>query len=883
MHIRQTGRLTSASMNNIDRFLRVIYADADIEALLNLDASRLSYEPAGFGEQDLPVDFWLGPDGWGDDGPDGWGDETPFSATVVGRYLERYPKTYSKEEVELLLDLQLANARGSRDEYPLNSLELVRHAASSLLECKNGRLAVRQGMLMEWNGVANRIDQNILFAAYDECHGIADHPAYVSVFHGDERLERILSQGVAENHAHLKGSGYSAEINWYCLHYLQNQCPEKLRGALSSLLSSRWLHPDLSPERVAFSFAKVPMLRSLLDCYAQCVNMPTGASGILRDEDAPSQAELCDMFLRLFQAKDDIALDLLFREGRFQYVQGITAKETASAVLERPSSYFDFEFRFLRKMFEMFRLKPLSEHSPIILYGFNVYIAALSQFKLWLSHDNLLMGFSRFSMAETQKELLIDYIHGGKQMLYRSVFDRYYRSGGVRYVELRIPPKPLGEYISIMDDLKRANKQAYDEQPEATRPESPIEFRMAVHFIKDGKRISLKDFEARKDSMIEGAERGMNGLCKLFEMADGACDYPGKIAAIDTANFEMNTRPEVYGPVYRRFIDVAGKSHDVALTYHVGEDFPTLCDGLRAIDEAVVFLGLGEGDRLGHATALGLDVERYFALKRRYVTSTLQDYVDDIAWMWGLLTESAGDSSSLLAFLSREYDEYVQCLFSEAARMRGGAVQMSACEAPSISEYMLAYELRGNDPYAYLCAPEYDAGIDEGYRRRLDSERSVHAEESLCARSLYARYHFDGALKKAGLKSLVVPAKDEYIAAVAAAQKAVCAKVHARGISIETNPTSNRKISSVEHYIDLPFIRLNRFGLTELTGVSAKLGPDIPLTINTDDSGVFQTDLAMEYALIVEALKRAECPHEEIYAYIDYLRVLSLHQSTCGR
>lgn len=128
------------------------------------------------------------------------------------------------------------------------------------------------------------------------------------------------------------------------------------------------------------------------------------------------------------------------------------------------------------------------------------------------------------------------------------------------------------------------------------------------------------------------------------------------------------------------------------------------------------------------------------------------------------------------------------------------------------------------------------------------------------------------------MQSCVIPVADDYIEAVGLSQTALREKVHRLGLSNETNPTSNRKISFVSHYIDLPFARLNRHGLSDGGNLPKSKGPDIALTINADDSGVFQTDLAMEYTLVVEALKRAGCNHEDIYAYVNYLRELSLAQ-----
>ena len=99
-------------------------------------------------------------------------------------------------------------------------------------------------------------------------------------------------------------------------------------------------------------------------------------------------------------------------------------------------------------------------------------------------------------------------------------------------------------------------------------------------------------------------------------------------------------------------------------------------------------------------------------------------------------------------------------------------------------------------------------------------------------------------------------------------------------MGIESNPTSNRKISHVSRFIDLPLFQFNNRGLEEVSAGENLDSHDIPVTINSDDCGVFQTDLAMEYALVVEALKRENSNHEDkIYDYINHLRELSLSQS----
>lgn len=80
--------------------------------------------------------------------------------------------------------------------------------------------------------------------------------------------------------------------------------------------------------------------------------------------------------------------------------------------------------------------------------------------------------------------------------------------------------------------------------------------------------------------------------------------YAKFVTGADAAASEFDTPPEVFAPSFRR-LRKNGIRH---FTYHAGEDFFHILSGLRAIYEAIEFLGLQAGDRIGHATAAGVDV-----------------------------------------------------------------------------------------------------------------------------------------------------------------------------------------------------------------------------------------------------------------------------------
>lgn len=857
------------TVDNLDRFLRVIYKEADILELMILSPRIGSSRSFGFEERvrQATAAFWL-------ERSDSPHCKASYRELVVSKYLQCYPRDYSEDEVEVLLDAQLETLssawgigrKSSRDAKRTNALQLILKAASSLLVCRNERLVVRQGCLLEWNGVADKIDQNVLFAAYDLLSG-RNEGGHACVRYGDKRLERILSRGYAETHAHLNGSGYSPEINWYCFLWLSAHHISERDCALRGYVESRW--PGFSKDRIEgiiLVFKKLPVLRGLLQAYARVLSGAELRDGAVQ---APNELKLIEqiskMMGQLLYVRDEETLELLLEDPRFVRVMGSAASEIPLEVFDDPSECFYFEQRFHRMMLSVL---PALFNLPAGIYAYNVYIAAITQFKSGMLHDNLLMGFSRFSASETQKEVFLDHVPGAKRLLYRSVFDRYYRGEGVRLVELRIAPKKRARFISLVNELDDANKWAYDKSCQRGERPCKIEYRLVAHFIKT-KTFPSKEFGvARKENDAHNADCCLADIETIFDLSAASRDYVSKLVAIDTANFELHTRPETYASVFRKFSSEIAALHETGKTYHVGEDFLTLCNGLRAIDEVLEFLEFAEGDRLGHATALGLDVQEYYQRKRFYITCPLEEHVDDLVWLHQMIVRHKSREAEVLAYLEDEYEKYATKLYSPGA--------LDAI--PSLRQHWKAYCLRGNSPDLYI-NPAYPTAMSPGCKtKKSSSHNAALADMDRGARELYSRYHFDGRLKEAGALPMVIKVDGEYVRAVALAQRLLLKKVHEKGIGIETNPSSNRKISSVHRYIDLPLFSFNCRGLTSLEEKRMRGICNIPVTINSDDCGIFQTDLAMEYALIAEALKKEGFDHESVYEYIDHLRKLSLDQ-----
>jgi len=93
------------------------------------------------------------------------------------------------------------------------------------------------------------------------------------------------------------------------------------------------------------------------------------------------------------------------------------------------------------------------------------------------------------------------------------------------------------------------------------------------------------------------------------------------------------------------------------------------------------------------------------------------------------------------------------------------------------------------------------------------------------------------------------------IAAIEAIQKNLQKEICACGIGIECNPSSNHLISNFKRYDKHPILNMYNLGLT-VDPQKIEDCPQLFVSINTDDQGVFDTLLENEYALMGIALEK---------------------------
>ena len=386
-----------------------------------------------------------------------------------------------------------------------------------------------------------------------------------------------------------------------------------------------------------------------------------------------------------------------------------------------------------------------------------------------------------------------------------------------------------------------------------------------MHFIKNGKYETPFPTPFNKVGTIKDGTRDSKYRNQIKGLIFNVIREKDKkhVVGIDAASREIFCRPEVFGHVYR-YAAINGIS---CKTFHAGEDFLDIPDGLRAIEEAILFLDLDEQSRIGHAMALGINVKEYY--ERRHYTSVipLQNLLDECVWLYVR-------GRALRVTMSHAFEDY---LIKDIAQTLYDKIGYNKIAAWDTNIYWQSMLLRGNDPeYINSCN---DFAWLSLWDATANSKNSIiqNATDNQVAKDLYSAYFFEKEIIKNGMQLRQHVWKHKEIAAVVDdMQKMMRYEISQQKIAIECCPTSNLKIGYIDRYDQHPLLT-NFYPIDKVN--SDPSYPLIKSSINTDDRGVFYTSVYEEYSLIALALEKSvdennKCKYNEptILRYIAEIR-----------
>lgn len=580
--------------------------------------------------------------------------------------------------------------------------------------------------------------------------------------------------------------------------------------------------------------------------------------------------------------------------------------------------YNEQEYKILsgERWFEYHMLKCiLTNDSRFSRQEYNLFYAYLrikNELRMELIQSNSLVGFENFQIYQRRKDWFSnrgDFLET-EGMLARMAVRDVLNNRAVRSLEVRISPadssednafnireydiaitRPYSYEEQFWDDVHRLsdnqgkNLTDIDLKPEDLRKR----YYYVLHFAKeqDGGQLKFVPNECRHYAYRGKIKRKADAIMRFREEHH---ELAGRVLGIDACGQEIGCRPEVFARTFRvlkkhsakLFGDSDEELPQLKTTYHAGEDFLDVADGLRAIDEAIRFLKMDCGDRLGHALALGVDAKEWYRLKGYHITLPLHDYLDNVVWLHhALIKFQIGDMSALKGWLEEEFSHY----FTYIYKPHNIYIDKAKFD---INVYYLAWLLRGDKPSLHSSGefkvPKNKADMWEHYavceeKRRKDDIRKIPE-----VAFLYYMYHYDKSVRAKGAETSTHDISDLYVEGVTRVQRAMQEMVVKRGIAVETNPSSNLFISTFNHLSNHPIKNFYNLGLTKDEKELMDC-PQMNVSINTDDKGVFSTRLENEYALLACAIEEStkngkpKYKREFIYEWLDYIREMGLRQS----
>ncbi|WP_456314818.1 hypothetical protein [Pseudomonas shirazensis] len=831
---------------------------------------------------------------------------------------------------------------------------LLNHFSNQVLIDEGKEPFVVYEHLLKWRDVTFEIGEDVFSTSHlAYCDVISNRERnYLSwrpvLFSNNKRLKKILNQGVAENHSHLYASSLNFDISWIALMNKYNANKNKLDNILEGDRLFGKTAYEFDTEKVEFSvlIRKALAIRLILfesieyyskendidlESYLQD-KLQFDINCLLDNSNTIDSFRLSIQFEKIINQINFLgntkALKLPFNDTTEFY-------DYAAINNMHPENYSGCYFLFGERYILYNSFKNLYQQlenkktAPILEKFLHFYLLIKNAFRNEIIELNRRYGFGNFKTYQDRKYSLI-----GTNTIYNIFFLEItlnYNRKLMNIISHEVRIGPDMKYRKLKGNIEKIIKIRESENTESgwqkylTGTKDTIkyikeynkasagfseELFFVLHFFKSDSNkynqkfdfsedIRLKQLENSRDKFLrETIRKNALSIITLRENDD----VGSRIKGIDAASSEIAARPEAFAQAFRYLKSHTHKQENVfikginnikplQITFHAGEDFFDIVDGMRYIDECLSFLGMSDGDRLGHALAIGINVKSYYDLKCRKLMIPKHIILDNTAWLLSKakefgLTMHLGELSKLENVFKHLFSEiYLNSEIDQTIRNI------------SYHDYYDAWKLRGDDPVVYFKLFSEDIDSEEYFNNIINLDYWDRCRLNNCdyklkqirnrreISRLYYEYHYNPAVKNIGNEIKQFEITFSYIKLIEDVQKSMMKIISEKNIYIETNPSSNYIIGTISKYAEHPITKWYNLGL-EYDHNKLYNSPQISVSINTDDAGIFSTTLENEYALMTIALEKEKDENGKpkynksmIYDWIEKIRKLGIEQS----
>lgn len=757
------------------------------------------------------------------------------------------------------------------------------HFTSSVLTEYDNQPVCRYDHLLRWHDISLLLGEDIFTTSY-----LASLDAVMSnnrtdfcwkdvVDTDNKGLNNLFKKEMIDLHYHLLGSSFVFDLNWISLMNNLKANKDDLNNMTERLYPSLQLTNIENFESLYGRMMKAGAIRLLLFKY------------IWHSDELSDAGAIWKMVRHLLEQKAIADIDNVLKDADIDYAAQTIDNEVGTFHMDAAQP-FDYALtgldvkdeniyyclageRYL--MYKMFRDIYSNEEGCSKYHTlFYAYLLLKNEFRREMVQVNGLSGFANFSDYQGRKKF---FFKGSKEKIRAAIISSL--NGNDKYVEVRIGPKDdVKELRKSIKSIDKHITSFYTKLEEKQIEELKRRWGYVIHFLKWADDDVFEENNCRHYSLRNNVKTQALTI-KTWMMSE---NYEGRIRGIDAASSEINCRPEVFGTAYRYLRGynpivkkLKGKSNTLGFTFHVGEDFLDVTDGLRAVREAIIYLNLGNNDRIGHALVLGTDITRYYEKRDMHIAMSKQMLLDNAAWL-AIEGQKCYGYYKVLGMLEYVFEKYFREVY--------GDYDLSKYR-PTIRDYYQSWLLRGDAPELYL-GNDNIKEINNGGNSYWDMFKLNNVEEvkearnNEVARKLYWAYHYKKEVRENGSVSDMIKVDDDFITLLKQVQENILCEVERLHIAIECNPTSNYRIGEMERYDQHPILSFFNDGMN----VNNCPRHSIPVSINTDDKGVFSISLEREYAVMAAALEKKYIKHQaditptDIYNWLDKVRTMGMSQ-----
>lgn len=869
-------------------------------------------------------------------------DPERLSSEMFLDHAEAMLSGYSSDEQRLLYDwMQEENERWRQEKgVPASFLIPLISFGYEALSVYNEEPRCRIDQALRWREVYLDLGQDAIVCPYLAHRDIiSGHQrkdfAWPAVIRTDDSaLQQMLADGLAENHAHLNGSTQSFALTWCRLmnfpedietdltHFssalqyrMSRGADDKIMPLPDLLIAAALLRSILFRAVHRGSFFARPE-RSPAECQdASSEDGPSpGRNGSQKDRPFDSQEafrhEYLDSFSPLAEVQTTAAwlrqccgCAIPFPDGESFCLDYALEPDIFAAAQDSPQRILAGERRLLYQCARACLTGGFTDFEQRLFY---LYLLLKLSFRSEMIQVNRQVGFHNFADYQARKD------DAWKRNLYWWEANRMSLSGPLRQqhvvsLETRFGPAATAqENIDRTAAFDRAKRFADRSLTDASVPQNyefnyetdGEQFRnenyfFVFHFSKtrddiDPAKLKPSDLICRQSHLRSSVKQKALALAEALSNSAYLCC---RVRGIDAAASEIGCRPENFAVAFRFLGDIqtAKFASPCALlppahphlskTYHAGEDFLDIADGLRSIDEAIHFLELQRGSRIGHALAMGVSPDIHYRTKSYAIVTTKQDRLDDLVW---LLYRGPALGVSIDPQQEHSIMEEAHRLFRE---IYADAIHRHGWNC-TLDEYYCSAKLRGDDPGLYSSMKYQQAGFpicpyDAFGENASDLSLKTYRTDPRIS-GLYYYYHYGVKEKQRGAEKVTIRVDSAYIQLMHRMQDAMQDFVERSGLIVECNPSSNVLIGTFQDYRNHPIFRFNNTGLAYDQREHDSCA-QLHICVNTDDLGVFDTSLEFEYALLYQTLREQERAaggpayrSRDIINYLDGLRRMGL-------